>query len=82
MEEENEWRMWTDSPFTSVIEDLARFYFFNYWCSEGKFPPVGGVHDRIHRTDWFAAGLEDKRWKCPGPEAVDRLCKRYREEIS
>lgn len=66
------------NPFTLAAEDLGRFYFFNYWCEVGKFPPVGEWHDRIHETSWFMA----QGHKCPGKERMAELHFKFRQEIS
>jgi hypothetical protein len=77
-QKENEWGVMFDSPFSTIVEDLARFYFFNFWCSQGEFPPPGGVHHAIMTTDWFMASPHKK----PSIELVNRICERFKGEVN
>lgn len=69
--------LYLKNPYSSCAEDLTRFYFFNYWNNTGEFPPKGGVHDRVHSTDWFQLGQHD----CPGVKKINQLCKQLEKEI-
>jgi hypothetical protein len=67
-----------NSPFSLPTEDLARFYFFNYWCRTGKFAMYEAIHDRIHETSW----VRKNHVRCPGKERIAELCYQFRQQIA
>lgn len=71
---DDEWGAVFDSPFTHVVEDLARYYFFNYWCATGEFPPAMGVHERIMETAWYHGPSPRLVW-------IVKLCHKFSQEV-
>lgn len=66
-----------DETYPYDTRALARYFFMNYFISEGKYPPPEGVHKRMHNTAGFT------EVNCPGLEVVKKWVeKEFPMEIS
>ena len=77
-DDDEKWQPTYDSPFTTLPYDLMHFYFFNYWCETGEFPPIEGLHERYHKTQWLSDIQQDM---CPGEPLVRLWYHQWMKEI-